>query len=216
VPPINSAAPGQAVGAYWRYVPGANWRHPEGPNSDIQDKMQYPVTQVSWDDANAFASWAGKRLPTEAEWEYAARGGAIHSPFVWGRELKPDGRWMANVWQGRFPVENTAEDGHAGLAPVAQYPVNDYGLSDMAGNVWEWCADWYRADYYIKSPHADPPGPTVSLDPDEPAVPKRVIRGGSYLSSETNGAGYRPSARMKQPAAFTSCEIGFRCARSAP
>ena len=215
-PAPASSADGEIAGSFWRYIPGANWRHPEGPESNIQGRGQFPVTLVSWTDAEAFARWAGKRLPTEAEWEYAARGGAIHSPYVWGRELTPGGRWMANVWQGHFPVENTAADGFAGLAPVGQFPANDYGLSDMAGNVWEWCADWYRADYYVKSPHFDPPGPSSSLDPDEPSVPKRVARGGSFLSSVTNGAGFRPSARMKQPPGFASSEIGFRCARSVP
>jgi formylglycine-generating enzyme required for sulfatase activity len=206
----------EAAGDVWRYVPGANWRHPTGPASSIVGRDKYPVVQVCWDDAAAFARWAGKRLPTEAEWEYAARGGAIHDPFVWGRDLKPAGRWRANVWEGRFPVEDTAEDGFAGLAPVAQFPANDYGLSDMAGNAWEWCEDWYGADYYKKSPHADPPGPAESSDPDEPGVPKRVARGGSYLSSESNGAGFRPSARRKVPPQYAACDLGFRCARSAP
>ena len=204
----------EAAGDIWHYVPGANWRHPEGPASSIVGREKFPVVQVCWDDAAAFARWAGKRLPTEAEYEYAARGGAIHSPFVWGRELKPGGRWMANVWQGRFPVEDTGEDGFKGLAPVAEFRLNDFGLADMAGNVWEWCADWYRANYYAKSPHANPPGPTDSNDPDEPGVPKRVARGGSYLSSETNGAGYRPSARKKAPPDYAACDLGFRCARS--
>jgi formylglycine-generating enzyme len=203
-----------AAGEIWRYVPGVNWRHPTGPASSIEGRDKFPVVQVCWDDAVAFARWAGKRLPTEAEWEYAARGGAVHDPFIWGRDLKPGGRWQANVWQGRFPVEDTAEDGFAGLAPVGQFRTNDYGLADMAGNVWEWCADWYSATYYNKSPHANPPGPDASDDPDEPSVPKRVARGGSYLSSATNGAGYRPSARRKVPPGYAACDLGFRCARS--
>jgi formylglycine-generating enzyme required for sulfatase activity len=198
----------------WRYVPGANWRHPEGPASNIEGREKYPLVQVCWDDAAAFARWAGKRLPTEAEWEYAARGGTVHAPFIWGNELKPGGRWEGNIWQGRFPLEDTAEDGFAGLAPVGRYRTNDYGLADMAGNAWEWCADWYAATYYKKSPHANPPGPEKSDDPDEPSVPKRVARGGSYLSSETNGAGYRPSARRKAAPGYAACDLGFRCARS--
>jgi len=206
----------QASGQIWRYVPGASWRHPLGPGSNIEGREKYPVVQVCWDDAMAFAKWAGKRLPTEAEWEYAARGGEVHFPYVWGRELKPGGQWMANVWQGKFPIEDTGEDGFKGLAPVGQFRPNEFGLLDMAGNAWEWCADWYRADYYVKSPHANPPGPTEANDPDEPSLAKRVARGGSYLSSETNGAGYRPSARKKEAPQYAACDLGFRCARNAP
>lgn len=210
VPPKSA----EAVGAVWSYVPGADWRHPFGPNSSIEGRDQFPVVQVCWDDAAAFSRWAGKRLPTEAEWEYAARGGAVHDPYVWGKEMKPGGRWEGNIWQGRFPLQDTAEDGFAGLAPVGKFRTNNFGLADMAGNAWEWCADWYDATYYNRSPHANPPGPEKSDDPDEPSVAKRVARGGSYLSSENNGAGYRPAARRKVPPGYASCDLGFRCARS--
>lgn len=219
-PAANGAAPGGRVfkvddsGARWEQVPGANWQHPDGPDSDIKGHEKDPVVQVAWEDADAFARWAGKRLPTEAEWEYAARGGAIHNPFVWGRELAPGGHWFANIWQGPIAATNEAADGFLSRAPVGSFRTNDYGLADMAGNVWEWTADWYRADYYVKGPHKDPPGPAESLDPAEPGVPKRVARGGSFLSSETNGAGYRPSARRKEAPAFASADLGFRCARS--
>ncbi len=198
----------------WRSVAGADWRHPEGPQSDLIGRERFPVVQVSWEDAAAYARWAGKRLPTEAEWEYAARGGIMHAAYVWGTELKPGGRWAANFWQGRFPVEDTGEDRFKGLAPVGSFPENNYGLTDLAGNAAEWCADWYRADYYKTSPHRNPPGPEESEDPDEPGVPKRVARGGSFLSSETNGAAYRPSARLKAAPAYAASDLGFRCVRS--
>ena len=215
-----------AGGWRWQSSPGANWRNPEGSGSGVGVDVngagkkdtyvaQTPVVQISWDDAAAFARWAGKRLPTEAEWEYAARGGAMHLPYVWGRELTPGGPWFANIWQGLIGGQEPPADGFKGVAPVGSFRVNDYGLADMAGNVWEWTADWYRADYYAKGPRKDPPGPDSSVDPGEPVVPKRVARGGSYLSSETNGAGYRPSARKKEPPTFVSSELGFRCARSA-
>ena len=213
--PPRASASGEIAGPALRFVPGANWRHPEGPGSDLRGRDAHPVVQVTWGDAAAFARWAGKRLPTEAEWEYAARGGAVHSPFVWGRELTPGGKWMANIWQGRFPIENRAQDGFAGTAPGASFPRNGYGLADMAGNVWEWCADWYDAEYYAQKQRDNPQGPDASHDPDEPLIPKRVARGGSFLSSETNGAGYRPSARRKVPPRFAASDLGFRCVRTA-
>ena len=188
----------------WRYVPGANWRHPVGPESDIAGREKFPVVQVCWEDAAAYAHWAGKRLPSEAEWEYAARGGIMHAAYVWGPELRPGGRSPANITQPGEPAALMAAGNFA----------NNYGLADMAGNVAEWCADWYRADFYKKSGHADPTGPESGEDPEEPGVPKRVARGGSYLSSETNGAAYRPSARMKAAPAYAASDLGFRCARS--
>src|SRR5205814_6568577 len=140
----KSVAECQHCGEWWNYVPGANWRHPEGPQSTIEGREHYPVVHIAWFDAVAYAKWANKRLPTEAEWEFAARGGLDRKRYCWGDDLKPNGKWMCNAWQGKFPQENTKEDGFEGIAPVAQYPPNGYGLYDIAGNVWEWCADWYR------------------------------------------------------------------------
>jgi formylglycine-generating enzyme len=181
--------PAAAVGLHdasqwWHYVPGASWRHPSGPGSSIGGRKTFPVVHVAHEDATAYAKWAGKRLPTEAEWEYAARGGLDRQPFTWGAELCPGGHYAANTWQGAFPVRDTAADGFAGPAPVAQFPPNGYGLYDVAGNVWEWCSDWYRPDTYIARAGGvteNPRGPASSLDPEEPGVPKRVQRGGSYL-----------------------------------
>ncbi len=196
---------------WWAYVPGANWKHPEGPDSNIEDRLDHPVVHVCYDDAIAYAKWAGKRLPTEAEWEFAARGGLDRQPFAWGDELRPDDQWMANIWQGAFPAENTAEDGHVGTAPVGSYPANGYGLHDMAGNVWEWCADWYRPDYYARSPERNPKGPSDSQDPNEPHIPKRVQRGGSLLCSDLYCVRYRIGTRGKGAVDSGAGHIGFRC-----
>jgi formylglycine-generating enzyme len=202
--------------AWWRYVPGASWRHPEGPGSGIQGREDHPVVHVSWHDAAAYAQWAGKRLPTEAEWEYAARGGLDRQPFMWGEELVPNGQWQANIWQGRFPNENTEEDGFHATSPAGSFPPNGYGLYDMAGNVWEWCADWYRPDYYATGPSVNPKGPADSFDPNEPTLPKRVMRGGSYLCSDLYCTGYRPSARMKTSPDTGLSHTGFRLAKDGP
>ena len=200
----------ESTGAKWQQVPGADWRHPSRPSSDIRGREKFPVVQVGWEDAAAFARWAGKRLPTEAEWEYAARGGAMHLPFVWGRELTPGGHWFANIWQGPLLAGAPAADGFAGLAPVGSFRTNDFDLADMAGNVWEWTADWYRADYYAKSPHKDPPGPDAGLDPDEQRNKRRglpterpeenradlrVLRSGLPLRTqpEVSAQAFRPS-----------------------
>jgi formylglycine-generating enzyme required for sulfatase activity len=199
---------------WWEYVAGANWRHPEGPDSTITGREKHPVVHICWFDAQAYAQWAGKRLPTEAEWEFASRGGREREPYMWGGEVAPGGKWQANIWQGRFPNENTQSDGFRGAAPVASFAPNGYGLFDMAGNVWEWCADWYLPDYYESAPPRNPPGPDTSFDPNEPGVAKRVQRGGSYLCSDLYCIGYRPSARMKASPDTGLSHAGFRCVRS--
>lgn len=205
---------------FWVPVIGANWRHPDGPGSDLQGKEHHPVVHVCYDDALAYSKWAGKRLPTEAEWEYAARGGLLAQPFIWGRERNPNGKSMANLWQGAFPNENTAADGFAGTAPVGSYPPNSFGLLDMAGNVWELTEDWYRPDTYAlraknpdKAARRNPKGPADSFDPDEPTAWKKVTRGGSYLCSEIASRGFRPSARMKAAPDTGLQDTGFRCVK---
>jgi formylglycine-generating enzyme required for sulfatase activity len=203
---------------WWRYQKGANWRHPFGPDSNINGQEKNPVVHIAYDDAVAYCKWAGKRLPTEAEWEFAARGGLEQKLYTWGDELKPDGKWMANIYQGKFPIQggDTGEDGFAGIAPVAQYPANGYGLHDMAGNVWEWCSDWYRPDYYQQLAKTgktvrNPKGPDTPFDPAEPTEKKRVHRGGSFLCTDQYCTRYMVGSRGKGEVNTASNHLGFRC-----
>lgn len=197
---------------WWEYVAGANWRHPKGPNTVA--KPNEPVVQVCYEDAAAYAKWAGKRLPTEAEWEFAARGGRTGKhPYYWGDQLKPNGKWVANIHQGHFPDRNAKEDGFTELAPVKTYPANPYGLYDMDGNVWEWCADYYRPDYYAKSTKNNPKGPNDSYDPQEPGAVKRVQRGGSFLCSDQYCIRYKAGSRGKGEVSSGSNNLGFRCVK---
>jgi formylglycine-generating enzyme len=201
---------------WWSYVHGANWQYPQGPASNIKGKDAYPVVQVAYEDATAYARWAGKRLPTEAEWEFAARGGLTGKPFAWGDQFRPDGKWMANTHQGHFPNHDTGEDGYVGIAPVAQYPPNQYGLYDMAGNVWQWTSDWYRPDYYKQleqtgSVTRNPQGPETSYDPAEPNEPKKVHRGGSYLCTDQYCSRYIVGTRGKGELSTGTNHLGFRC-----
>jgi sulfatase modifying factor 1 len=189
----------------WKPVEGANWRQPEGPGSTANSRE--PVTQVSYNDALAYAEWAGKRLPSEAEWEYAARGGLVGKKYSWSDQLRPEGKYPANWWQGVFPQKNTAEDSYIGRAPVGEFAPNGYGLYDMAGNVWEWCADWFDESYYRQSPASNPSGPASGAE--------RVIRGGSWMCSENYCQGYRVAARSHSSAESAMNNLGFRCARSA-
>ncbi|GLS39432.1 hypothetical protein GCM10010869_50290 [Mesorhizobium tianshanense] len=203
---------------WWVYVSGANWRHPRGPASSIKKLGDHPVVHVAFEDAEAYAKWAGKELPTEAEWEFAARGGLDGAEFVWGDELTPGGKHLANTWQGEFPYENRNEDGYEWTAPVGSFPANGFGLHDMAGNVWQWTTDWYQEHSRIDSPCCTIDNPRggqreASFDPHTPeiTIPRKVTKGGSYLCAPNYCRRYRPAARMSQPVDTSTCHLGLRC-----
>ncbi|WP_010581900.1 formylglycine-generating enzyme family protein [Schlesneria paludicola] len=207
--------PTNDVSKWWTWIPGACWKHPEGPKSSIDNRSEHPVVHISWDDANAYAKWAGKRLPTEAEWECASRGGLVGKRFTWGDEPPKESSKLSNIWQGVFPNQNDQLDGWERTAPVKSYPPNGYGLYDMSGNVWEWCSDWYRADAYAQRMAEkvveNPPGPADSWDPGEPDAAKRVIRGGSFLCHITYCESYRTAARRGTTPDTGMSHLGFRC-----
>jgi sulfatase modifying factor 1 len=210
--------------AWWRYVPGASWKHPDGPGSTIKGREDHPVVHVAWDDAAAYLKWAKKDLPTEAQYEFAARGGLDRQRYAWGNELRPAGATPANIWQGRFPVADTREDGFGGTSPVSAFAPNGFGLYDMGGNVWQWCADWYRPDAYARATNGgaaidtaitNPRGPSDSYDPDEPGIPKRVQRGGSFLCSDQYCSRYLVGSRGKGAQDSGGSNVGFRGVRVA-
>jgi formylglycine-generating enzyme required for sulfatase activity len=200
---------------WWKYAPGAYWRRPEGPRSDLNGREDHPAVQIAWEDAAAYAKWAGKRLPTEAEFEFAARGGLDRQKFAWGDELKPNGKWAANIWQGHFPMKNRLEDGYERTSPARAFPPNGFGLYDMGGNVWQWCADWYRPDYFERLDASgvahNPQGPPDSYDPQEPGIPKRVQKSGSFLCSDQYCSRYLVGSRGKGAPDSGGSNTGFRC-----
>ena len=201
---VRGAVPGTP---WWLVVEGASWRAPAGPGSSVARLSNHPVVHMSSQDARSYARWAGKRLPTEAEWEHAARGGLAGARYPWGDELTPGGRHLANIWQGDFPVANTLDDGYLTTAPVKAFRPNGYGLHNMAGNVWEWCTDWFASDYYARSPRTAPGGPDTGT--------ARVIRGGSYLCHASYCNRYRVAARSSAPPDSSTANLGFRCANDA-
>ena len=193
---------------WWLAVRGASWRHPEGRGSDVTRRQNHPVVHVSWYDAEAYAAWAGKRLPSEAEWEYAARGGLAGARFAWGDDLTPRGRWMCNIWQGTFPTVNTLDDGWLGTAPVKTFLPNGYGVYNTSGNVWEWCADWFSTTWHLTASMNNPRGPEAGT--------ARVMRGGSYLCHNSYCNRYRVAARTSNTPDTSAGNIGFRIARTTP
>jgi formylglycine-generating enzyme required for sulfatase activity len=202
---------------WWTYLPGADWRHPEGPESSLEGRMGHPVVQVAYEDAEAYVAWAGKELPTEAEWEFAARGGLDGAEYAWGSELMPKGRIMANTWQGEFPIENLKTDGYERTSPVGSFPANRYGIYDMIGNVWEWTTDWYQEHSEMEHTCCGSLNPRggereASYDPRMPEIriPRKVMKGGSYLCAPNYCRRYRPAARMSQPIDTSTCHLGFR------
>ena len=218
--PPQHAVPLSDPYQWWSEMSGASWRHPLGPKSSIAGNERYPVVHIAYADALAYAQWAGKRLPTEAEWEFAARGGLSGQVFPWGNEFKAGGEWRANTHQGHFPDHDTAEDSFIGIAPVAQFPPNGYGLYDVGGNVWEWVSDWYRPDYYAELaatlPVArNPNGPATSFDPDEPGTRKRVHRGGSFLCTDQYCSRYMVGTRGKGDVGTGTNHLGLRLRKSA-
>lgn len=218
--PPDHAVPLNDYYQWWAYVDGANWRHPLGPISSIQGEGDYPVVHVAYEDAEAYAKWAGKRLPTEAEWEFAARGGLAGKPFVWGDDFRPQGKWMANTFQGHFPDKDTGEDHYVGITAVARFPANGYGLYDMAGNVWQWTSDWYRPDYYQQLAAAggvarNPKGPDSPYDPTEPNERKKTQRGGSFLCTDQYCSRYMVGTRGKGEISTGTNHLGFRCVKNA-
>jgi len=198
---------------WWTLVPGANWRHPLGPNSDISGKMNHPVVHITYEDAKAYADWAGKQLPTEAQWEYAAKSGLKNKVYAWGNQFRPHNQWMANTFQGRFPTHDSGDDGFIGTAPVGCYTPNNWGLYDMAGNVWEIVSDFYQPTHH-ESAQINPKGPKESFDPRDPVAHKHVIKGGSFLCSPDYCMRYRPSARQGQDRTMSTNHIGFRLVKN--